>query len=308
MGTLCDHVFLTETSIHEVIEEISQRDCSNPEDRVLYILKLLGVENAVQVRTGKTLQMQLLELGRSLLNSANEALLLKMCLVDAFGSETQGMSWMPEFEVKKGSWQEEARYLQKWMSISFTFTEFKFKQAMSMRCIGVSDVRGELEVEGQACTGELIFCDHDRSIEEYRMEEFDERDKSLFEKYQFRTMVLQVGGQVVFHLCARVSAQNTCFLQAVDPQERFAHSYIAFPAPNIHVLQQIPVWLLGLGNVERKGMCLLVCVGDQPLAGGGLHKIGFLLGLSPSWFERNSQPIQCKIGGVGKWDPNKVCP
>lgn len=292
-----------ETSIHEVIVEISQRDCSNPEDRVLSVLRLLGAENTVQVRTGNTLKMQLLELGRSLLKSAQEELLLTMCIVDGFGSETSGMSWMPEFEVKKGSWQEEARNLLQWMSTGFTFTEFRFNEAMSMRCRGVCGISGELEIEGRACAGELIFRDHDPSIEEYRIEQFEGGDKSFYEQYQLRTMVLQVGGQVVFHLCARVTAQNTCIVQGVDPEEWWAYSFIAFPAPNIHLLQQISVWLIDWGNVEKKGMCLLVCVGDQHQ---GFHKIGYLLGLNPSWFELNSQPTHCKIGGVGKWDSNKI--
>ncbi|MCO5546697.1 hypothetical protein L7F22_000133 [Adiantum nelumboides] len=291
------------TSIHEVIVEISQRDCSNPEDRVLSVLKLLEAENTVRVRTGKTLKMQLLELGRSLLKSAQDELVLTMCIIDGFGSETPGMSWMPEFVVKKGSWQEEARYLLQWMSTSFTFTEFGFNQATSIRCKGVCAISGELEIEGDVCAGELIFRDHDPSIEEYRIERFDATDKSFYEQHQLRTMVLQVGGQVVFYLCARVTAQSTCIVQGVDPEESSAFSFIAFPAPNIHLLQRISVWLIGLGNVEKKGMCLLVCIGDQHQ---GFHKIGYLIGLCPSWFVLHSQPTQCKIGGLGQWDSNRI--
>ncbi|KAH7420813.1 hypothetical protein KP509_13G024200 [Ceratopteris richardii] len=248
-GNLISH----ESNINEVVEEISIRNCSNPEDRVLSMLKLLGVEQMLQVRTGRTLQGQLIELGRSLLEAEQEEMLLKLCLVDPFGNGMPGMSWMPAFEVKKGSWQEEARYLRTWMSLSFRFMDFKYNKATSMRCLGISNVTGELEMEGHVCTGHLIFCEHDKSMQEYRVEEFDERDKSFYEKYQSRTAVLQVDGQAVFHLCARVSVKTTCYLQGVDRDQRWAYSYIAFPTPDVHALQQIPVYMVALGNVEKNG-------------------------------------------------------
>ncbi|KAH7299818.1 hypothetical protein KP509_24G031100 [Ceratopteris richardii] len=274
-----------------VLEEISKRDCSNPEDRVLSVLKLLGVEQMLQVRTGRTLQWQLLELGKALLNAREEDTLLKLCVVDPFGSKLPGMSWMADFEVKNGSWQQEAKYMCKWMSRLIIDEEPMYRKARSMKRLGICSETGALEVEAHVCAGSLIFCDHDESMQAYRTKERYYKPK-FHGMYTYRTLILHVDGQAVFHLCAYVSEKSTCFLQAVDKYESDAGSYIAFPAPDVHALQQIPVSLVHILNFARQKF-LLVCTGDQQ---SGLHKIGYMVSFRSSWFELNSKLTCCKIG------------
>ncbi|MCO5571498.1 hypothetical protein L7F22_025238 [Adiantum nelumboides] len=105
-----DYSITKEKKIRLTIEEMQVRNCSNPEDRVLSVLKMLGVEGVMQVRSGKSLEEQIINLARIFLQQQqDDATLLQLCLVDGFGNETRGMSWAPHFEVKKGSWQAAAQ-------------------------------------------------------------------------------------------------------------------------------------------------------------------------------------------------------
>ncbi|KAI5080838.1 hypothetical protein GOP47_0004021 [Adiantum capillus-veneris] len=108
-----DYLITKEKRVRLSIEEMQVRDCSNAEDRVLSVLKLLGVEGLLQVRSSKSLKQQVIQLARaSLLKEDDAAMVLQLCLVDGFGNETSEMSWAPHFEVKKGSWQAGARLLE----------------------------------------------------------------------------------------------------------------------------------------------------------------------------------------------------
>ncbi|KAI5080328.1 hypothetical protein GOP47_0005807 [Adiantum capillus-veneris] len=86
-------------SIHESFQpwmiwpEISSRQCTHDEDRVLGILGLLGFRGDMQLRTGQTLEQQLVHVA----NSCDPDVMIKVCTVDPRGGPAAGLSWAPNF-------------------------------------------------------------------------------------------------------------------------------------------------------------------------------------------------------------------
>ncbi|KAI5062625.1 hypothetical protein GOP47_0023164 [Adiantum capillus-veneris] len=102
------------------IREISLRDCSegHDEDRLLSILALLEIEGKVQLRTGKTLEEQTLDVVKDLLDNHitplnadesapskegknNQDILALLCLAQFKGNPTISMSWAPTFAYQR---------------------------------------------------------------------------------------------------------------------------------------------------------------------------------------------------------------
>lgn len=82
----------------QVVAEVARRNCTRDEDRVLSVLGLLGIEGAVQLRNGKPLKDQLLDLAKRMARSPSKrlhTLLVQLCIAEFAGSTTPGMSWAP---------------------------------------------------------------------------------------------------------------------------------------------------------------------------------------------------------------------
>lgn len=278
-----------------VVTEIAMRDCSNAEDRVLSVLKLLGVQNLMQVRTGNTLNVQILHLVHSYFKAGQEQLLVPWCLKDSFGSETPGMSWMPEFAIKRESWQDEAR------SLAMCFKVFIHDSyEAEMRCLGVSP-EGVLNVEAYVCNATLVTGSTSTSCEGHL---------SIGGLIACcKAMALEVEGQVIFDLYLHVFRDHltTGHLVTGSKDENMVH--IAFEMlddglPDIGKASY-PIWLLkaGIGQLPRLShICWLVCVEYCPST---LHKIGYFYidtkdANRVSTMASHSQKVQCSIGGLGR--------
>ncbi|MCO5601011.1 hypothetical protein L7F22_055127 [Adiantum nelumboides] len=79
-----------------IVSQVGERECSqgHEEDRILSILALLGLDGKLQVRTGKTLEEQIVDVGNQ---SNSHAFIRSLCAVDYQGNVADGMSWAPNF-------------------------------------------------------------------------------------------------------------------------------------------------------------------------------------------------------------------
>ncbi|MCO5567649.1 hypothetical protein L7F22_021343 [Adiantum nelumboides] len=79
-----------------IVDEVSQRDCSVEEDHILGILGLLQVDSKTHLRTGKTLEKQIVDV----LRCCSHDVVIELCAVDHVGSSSfKGMSWVPELKM-----------------------------------------------------------------------------------------------------------------------------------------------------------------------------------------------------------------
>lgn len=145
--------------VHLVVNEISQRDASNEEDRVLSILKLLGVEDVFQVRANKGLREQVIHLTQTLVRKPQQEVLLQLCLADVEGNDWQGMSWAPTFNVLQGeriSIPGLQRYFTRSPALNGSDRDWVIKRFWSAgtRVVEVSD-NGCLKLESKVLQGEL---------------------------------------------------------------------------------------------------------------------------------------------------------
>ncbi|MCO5553092.1 hypothetical protein L7F22_006613 [Adiantum nelumboides] len=291
--------------LQDVVQEISERDCSNAEDRVLSVLKLLGVHSAFQVRTGQFLNAQLLQLVRRLGDEKSttheKKLLVFLALVDAFGNVMPGMSWMPHFEIRKGSWQEGARFLAPTYSINYCY-KFDYFEPEVIHC-EVSDT-GMLQIEGDVCRGHFETCDG--LWEKKKTDNICTRDDEVS-----RCMVLKVQGReliyVYAHMFRELAQHTTCIIGEAPrrrPDASIRDIFVAFELANgLHSLRpSIPIWLVKMG-IDRRGKdtAWLVCIGEGDE--GPLHKIGLLSSRTSSPHSSQllagSQKRQCCIDGLG---------
>lgn len=83
----------------KLVKEIAIRDCSDghEEDRVLSVMKLLQTEGVQVVRTGRSLDEQIVELCKALLQQGEQALLVGLCASSAQPYPATGLSWAPHF-------------------------------------------------------------------------------------------------------------------------------------------------------------------------------------------------------------------
>ncbi|KAI5076305.1 hypothetical protein GOP47_0008370 [Adiantum capillus-veneris] len=253
-----------------VVWEISQRDCSNAEDRVLWVLKLLGVENAFQVRTGKSLNAQLLQLARRLGDKRSteyeRKLLVYLTLVDGFGNAMPDMSWMPHFEIQEGSWQEGARILgPTYCRVDVNYNDLE----PELTYYELSD-RGMLQIEGDVCTGHLHMC-NDGCWEENNIAQCTlggDRPVS-------RRMLLTVQGQeLVVYAHMEIAHHKICIIE--------------------HQAGQLVIWGAFEANGRDSLWHLIIPEGDER----PLHKIGYIR-TDLDFESHSSQKTHCCIGGLG---------
>lgn len=286
------------------IEEISVRNCSNEEDRVLSILKLIGVEDVMQVRTGRSLHEQVIALGKSLVAKNKGDILVVLCLVDGWGNEMPRMSWAPHFHVNMDSWQACIKDLAERFVVSQYFDKFECHAKVE----SISN-DGTLYLSTSLILAHITSSDHLDKVHKERRKPNEVN----------RAMALEVDGLVVLHLCARASPQHVKDACVIEPIKAPERNCIVLMAPHIethlhHLAPKIPIWLVRMGRGYHQSNSIvysyfLVCIGTEKNGLGPLHKIGYisvtqsdLVNQSPRLLSDEFSSTRCCIGGIGTSD------
>lgn len=294
----------------QVIVEVSKRDCTRDEDRILSILGLLKLEGIVSLRTGKTLDEQLVDLAQHLVRAKHPTVLLKLCATQFTGHSRTGMSWAPSLGVEggihlTGKAREASSMLESRQddgnAPTFTYGEMEYWTQAGLLLLGrlMNHFVGSVQVNSVMDDGSLLLCGArvlwDCSFDRVSQNKFilnvtarnHPSCRFTFDAYFKHSSCLLY--YVV--LAAGKAGSNVLPLQCLV---RLEGSRLQ------EELHSFKVCLVLLGNLVRNSNeahhVLMVCVGKKE--GGLLHKVGvaWLPGLEEQFSTVEPTPL-CTLGG-----------
>lgn len=259
-----------------IVSQVGERECSegHEEDRILSILALLGLDGKLQVRTGKTLEEQIVDVGKQ---SNSHGFIRSLCAVDYQGNVAYGMSWAPNFRGP-GARHE----LQGTIGGEF---------APEVREV----TREGIQLSGcQILSAQLLYS---RTQEDF-----------YIQGTHFQLLTTFTGtGDLSSHvqIPARLKPQTIGQLHLHLPGVPDLCGPVWGTLFDSTTLIEISVWIVLLGTTATSSASMdekfvaLICVGNVD---GYLHKIGLISfphTLGSSLFQTCSCKRDCKIGGFG---------
>eukprot|EP00250_Pteridium_aquilinum_P018073 c23927_g1_i1 orf=54-2327(-) len=291
----------------QVVVEISKRDCTHDEDRVLSILGLLGVEGAMQLRAGKTLDAQLLHLAQQLTH-VSPTDLVKLCIAQFAGHTTPGMSWAPSLGMQGGlrptgeeaptaTWQElhrdkhiHARQVQVEEGSESGLLQLGRVMRHFVRNVEVKNVldNGPLRL----CQARVLWDCCFVRVHENQFNLQLKREHQTLKEFQFQAFfspsscLLHHRVFVAGHIT--LSSQSMVRLEGTELSARLQYFQVCL----------VLLGALNLPNYEKHEV-MMVCVGNKL---DGLHKVGlaWLLGLEEV-FSKSDPPFMCTVGGFADY-------
>ncbi|MCO5567998.1 hypothetical protein L7F22_021694 [Adiantum nelumboides] len=275
------------------IREISLRFCSegHDEDRLLSILALLEIEGKVQLRTGKSLEEQTLDVVKGLLNMTapnhsgsisskehknNQDILALLCLAQFRGNSTPFMSWAPTFAYQKIMGDTNFQKVSANMFHSFkTIAQVSevSSSGLKLECPFMRAKVIPFIHHRQECSTCEICNDYVQMVPN-PMKHFvlDVRERQYYSRFMWAHHA-DVDDKSVNDLRFTTACPPTCSM-AIKAEASIAKL----------LSMSLDVWLLLLGQDKLQGCSdsyglFLVCVGQNT---NNLHKIGVLFD-GPGW-------------------------
>lgn len=290
--------------------QVMERHCSVEEDRVLSILALLGMRGQLQLRTGKDLQDQFLNLAR-VFNEQSPRLLLNLCAVHSSNNGVPNMSWAPDMR-HRADWPEvpsrdgsrrNVLIMNDLLCISL-YIRFYAADVLGM------DRVGRIKLLAKACQGCLMAAPN----EEYWMEVNGLRllnatggrvSANVFELGFERTRPPPYPAHFYYRNISEMLHDN----------DGLAFCRIHLSGTGVHLLAEVQapspilvcnIWLVLLGytddndgNGKGRLQVLLLCL-RGPGEDGELHKIGTMFLLESAYINFSSTMFtKWKLGGFG---------